>query len=146
MSTGYNWGGCHPCGETGFEPESRAGTDGSSAAAAGTSAGEPDRKRSHEQPGAETAGTEQSEDPWWRRCPGGGEWRPTPGFLSEISDRGAWRATVHGPQSRAQLMPCTHSEDGPGSLAWRWSREPTPPPQKLKCPDYELIRSVTFSC
>ena len=31
---------------------------GSSAAALGTSAGEPNRERSHEEPGAETVGTE----------------------------------------------------------------------------------------
>ena len=42
---------------------------GSSATALGMSAGEPNRKRSHEEPGAEMAGTEESEDPWVEKIP-----------------------------------------------------------------------------
>ena len=38
----------------------------------------------------------QGFDPWVRKIPWRRKWQPTPVFLGNPMDKGAWRATVHG--------------------------------------------------
>ena len=63
----------------------------------------------------------------WRKA-----WQPTPvGCLENPTDRGAWRATVHGvAKSRTRLSDShTHTvtQGGPGTPVWVWPRDPDSP-------------------
>ena len=51
----------------------------------------------------------QGFDPWVRKIPWRRKWQPTPVFLGNPMDRGAWRATVHGvKKSQTQLSNSVH--------------------------------------
>ena len=97
FSTCCNCGVCHPWGRQALNLRAELEQTGSSAAALGMSAGEPNRKRSHEEPGAEMAGTEESEDPWVEKIPRRRRMATHPSILVwKVSQTGAWQATVHG--------------------------------------------------